>query len=180
MQQQLLSELSQEFSKVLEHFKKELAGIRTGRAHSSLVEDILVESYGSKMPLKQLASISIPESRSITISPWDKSVLKEAQKAIEMVLGVSAQNDGSVIRVNLPLMTEERRKDLIKVVGKKLEEARVAMRGARHGIIDKLEESGIGDEEVEAAKKKVQDEVDKFNKQSDEIAKNKEEEIMKV
>lgn len=178
--EQILQELKGNFEKTIDHLKKELAGIRTGRAHSSLVEDILVESYGSKMPLKQVASVSIPETRTIIISPWDKNNLKEIQKALELALGLSAQNDGSIIRINLPAMTEENRKDLVKVVGKKLEESRISMRSERHKIIEKLEKSGLSKEEIEGAKKKIQDEVDKFNEESKKLAENKEAEILKI
>jgi len=180
MQEQLLQKLKEEFNNSLEHLKKELVGIRTGRAHASLVEDVFVECYNSKMPLKQLASISIPEARTIVISPWDKSSLKDIQKSIEIALETNVQNDGNVIRVSLPALTEERRKDLVKVVGKKMEESRIAMRNTRHDIINELDNSGISETDIEIAKKKIQEEVDKFNKDSDKIAKEKEEEILKV
>ena len=180
MQDQILGELKIAFEKILEHLKKELAGIRTGRAHSSLVEDIAVESYGAKMPLKQLASVSIPEPRVIVISPWDKNAIKDIQRAIETALNMGVQNDGNIIRVSLPTLTEESRKELVKVVGKKLEEARVSMRAIRHEEIDKLEKTSLSEEEVESIKKKIQDEVDKFNSDSKKMADDKEEEVMKV
>jgi len=180
MQDQILGELKIAFEKILEHLKKELAGIRTGRAHSSLVEDIAVESYGAKMPLKQLASVSIPESRLIVVSPWDKNAIKDIQRAIETALNMGVQNDGNIIRVSLPTLTEESRKELVKVVGKKLEEARVSMRAIRHEEIDKLEKTSLSEEEVESIKKKIQDEVDKFNSDSKKMADDKEEEVMKV
>jgi len=180
MQDQILGELKIAFEKILEHLKKELAGIRTGRAHSSLVEDIAVESYGAKMPLKQLASVSIPESRLIVVSPWDKNAIKDIQRAIETALNMGVQNDGNIIRVSLPTLTEESRKELVKVVGKKLEEARVSMRTIRHEEIGKLEKTSLSEEEVESIKKKIQDEVDKFNSDSKKMADDKEEEVMKV
>lgn len=181
MQEEVINKLREEFQKILDHFRKELSGIRTGRAHPSLVEDISVECYGSRMPLRQMASISMPETKTILVSPWDKNLLKDAQKAIELALELSAQNDGGTIRISLPALTEERRKDLFKIVGKKLEEAKVSMRNIRHDILDEVENiEEIGKTEIDLLKKKIQSEVDKFNGESQKMAEEKENEIMKV
>ncbi|TRZ78517.1 ribosome recycling factor [bacterium] len=171
--------MNNDFNKILEHFQKELLGIRTGRAHPSLVEDIMVECYGSMMPVKQIASVSIPEPRTLMISPWDVTVAPALRKALEKKLELNVQNEGTVMRINLSSPTEERRRELVKTIKKKLEEARVSMRAARHKI---LEEGGSSSDENDAtiAKKKMQDEVDNFNKMAEDIAKEKEKEIMQV
>lgn len=176
-----MQKLKEEFQSALDRFKKELSSIRTGRAHPSLVEDAQVDCYGSRMPVKQLANISIPEARTIFISPWDKNLAKDIEKAIGISLQLNVQSDSGGIRVNIPALTEERRKELAKVVGKKLEESRIAMRGIRRDILEEADSlEGIGETEIDLLKKKIQAEVDNFNKESEKIAKEKEEEIMKV
>ena len=171
--------MNNDFNKILEHFQKELLAIRTGRAHPSLVENIMVECYDSMMPVKQIASVSISESRTIVISPWDTTVKSALKKALEKKLELNVQEDGAVMRINLSSPTEERRRELAKTIKKKLEEARVSMRAVRHKI---LESSGasVDENDESIAKKKMQDEVDQFNKMADEIAKEKEKEIMTV
>lgn len=171
--------MNNDFEKIIEHFKKELLSIRTGRAHSSLVEDIMVECYGSMLPIKQLASVSIPEPRVIIVSPWDTSVAPAVKKAIEKKLELNVQEDGVVMRINLSSPTEERRRELVKTVKKKLEEARVSMRAVRHKMLEAGE--AMSDEnDATIAKKKMQEEVDRFNKTAEDIAKEKEKEIMQV
>ncbi len=171
--------MNDDFNKIIEHFKKELLSIRTGRAHSSLVEDIMVECYGSMMPIKQLASVSIPESRVILVSPWDASIAPAVKKAIEKKLELNVQKDGVAMRVNLPSPTEERRRDLVKTVKKKLEEARVSMRAIRHKMLE-AEETVSDENDTALAKKKMQEEVNHFNKITEDIAKEKEKEIMQI
>jgi len=171
--------MNNDFNKILEHFQKELLGIRTGRAHPSLVEDIMVECYDSMMPVKQIASVSIPEPRTLVISPWDTTVKSALKKALEKKLELNVQEDGAVIRVNLTAPTEERRRELVKTIKKKLEEARVSMRAMRHKMLESGNTSADENDES-IAKKKMQDEVDAFNKMADDIAKEKEKEIMQV
>lgn len=121
-----------EMEKALEHFNKELAKIRTGRAHPSMVEDLLVECYGSTMRVKELAMVSAPEAALIVLQPWDKSVIKDLEKAITTSdLGVTPLNDGNIIRIQLPQISVSRREELCKLLGKKLEECRTGIRNVR-------------------------------------------------
>jgi ribosome recycling factor len=124
--------MSAEMDKTVQHFERELLAIRTGRAHPALVEDIKVEVYGSLMKLREVASISTPEARQLLVQPWDKGALGDIEKAIKASdLGVNPINDGNVIRIQLPEMSSSRRDELVKILGKKLEEARVAARNVR-------------------------------------------------
>ena len=125
--------MQEEMSKTLKHFEGELIKIRTGRAHTSLIEDIAVSCYGgAPMPLKNLAALAAPESRLITIQPWDAAIIADIERAIRASeLGVSPINDGAIIRIQLPEMSSTRREELIKILGKKLEESRVAIRNVR-------------------------------------------------
>lgn len=124
--------LKAEMEKPLKHYERELASIRTGRAHTSLVEGIKVESYGQLMPLKDIATIAAPDARLITIQPWDKSTIPEIEKAISVSdLGLTPANDGNIIRLQLPMMSSARRDELVKVLGKKTEDCRVGIRNVR-------------------------------------------------
>jgi ribosome recycling factor len=124
-----------EFDKAIEHFKTELGSLRTGRAQSAVVENIMVEAYGAQTPLKQLAAISIPEPKTISIQPWDKSIIKDIEKAFSYSnLGLSIVNVGDKLVVKLPAMTEENRKELVKVIGQKLEAAKISLRRVRDEI----------------------------------------------
>ncbi len=167
---------------VLEH---DLSGIRTGRAHPGLVEKIHVEYYGSDTPLMQLASISVPEPRSLLIKPFDKSTLKAVEKAIlASDLGLTPNNDGQAIRLNLPALTEERRRDLVKLVHHRLEEARVAMRNVRRDSMKDLKEfeseKMVSEDERKRGEEDLQKMVDKLVAEIDVIGKRKEQEIMEV
>jgi ribosome recycling factor len=174
-----------DFEKSVEYFKEEIGKIRTGRASAGLVENLSVDYYGSKSPLKQVASISIPEPRTIVISPWDKGSLIYIEKAIkESDLNLNPINDGIVIRINLPALNEERRKELVKLLNQKAEEARVAVRKGREDILDEIEamkkEGKIGEDDMFQGKEKLQKVVDEYNAKIEEIRKKKEEEIMTV
>jgi len=174
-----------EFDKILEHFKQELNSLRTGRAQSAIVENMLIEAYGAQTPLKQLAAISIPEAKSISIEPWDKNIIKDIEKAFSHSnLGLSVVNTGDKLIAKVPPMTEENRKELIKVLGQKVEAGKISVRRLR----DEVRESILG-----AEKQKEITEDDKFtflaaldnfvtelNKKLDAVAKGKEEEIMIV
>ena len=167
---------------VLEH---DLSGIRTGRAHPGLVEKIHVEYYGADTPLMQLASISVPEPRSLLIKPFDKSTLKAVEKAIlASDLGLTPNNDGQAIRLNLPALTEERRRDLVKVVHHRLEEARVAIRNVRRDGMKDLKdfenEKMISEDDRKRGEDEIQKLVDKLVAEIDVIGKRKEQEIMEV
>lgn len=182
---QILKNCEVEMEKAISRFKEEIKKIHTGRATPMLVEDIQVDYYGSKAPVKQVASISIPEPRMIVISPWNKDDLVSIQKALsESDLKVNPQNDGEVIRVVFPALTEERRLEMTKVIGKEKEESRVAVRKIREDIWNEAQEMSqkgeIPEDDKFRLKDKLQEIVDKANKQLDEVAKVKEEEIMKL
>ncbi len=173
------------FEKSLERFKEELVQIRTGRASSALVENLAVEYYGSKSPIKQIASITVPEPRTIMISPWDKDNLVNIEKAIrESQLNLNPMNDGLAVRINIPALTEDRRKELVKMLNQKAEESRVSIRKVREDIwsgIQEMERSGkIGEDDKFQGKDKLQKIVDEYNKKIEEIRESKEKEIMTV
>lgn len=132
----------QEMDKAIVHFEKELTAIRTGKAHTSLVDSLKVEAYGSTMLLKELASVAAPDTNIITIQPWDQSVIGDIEKAITTShLGVNPQVDGHLIRITLPQMTSERREELIKLVNKKSEDAKVAIRNVRKDVLNVIRDS---------------------------------------
>lgn len=174
-----------EFDKAVEHFKEELSSIRTGRANSALVENMKVEAYDGMMELKGLASISVPDAKTITIEPWDKSVLQSIEQAIQKSdIGINPVNDGALIRLVMPQMTEENRAQFVKIVREKLEEARITVRKVREHIKDEVIEQEKAKEITEDARYKLIEELDKVvkevNVELDEIAKKKEEEITTV
>ncbi len=172
-----------EFESILNHLKEELRGVRTGRAHSSIVENLMVDSYGTQTPLKHIASISIPDSRTILISPWDASVLKEIEKAISYAdIGAQPLNDGTSVRIVLPTLTEENRKSLTKVVGQKQEHAKVSIRLLRDKIREEIQKSEKQKEITEDDRFALQKELDEVTKEYgasiDEAAEEKEKDIM--
>ncbi len=163
----------------------DLAGYRTGRANPHLLDKIVVEMYGVKMPLNQMASISVPEAQQLAIKPYDANAISAIERAIMTSdLGLMPNNDGKIIRLNLPRLTEERRRGLNKLVGRRVEEAKVAVRNVRrdalHDFRDMKNESMITEDEYFTAQDDLQELTDKFVKQIDEIGKKKEEEIMEV
>lgn len=181
----LIEKIKPDFEKSLEFYKEELGKLRTGRASAGLVDGVMVDYYGSKSPLKQVASITIPEPRSIMISPWDRDNLVNIEKAIrESNLNLNPMNDGVAIRINLPALTEERRKELVRILNQKSEDARVAVRKIREEIwdgIQGLEKSGkIGEDDKFLGKDRLQKAVDEYNLKIEEVRKKKEEEIMTV
>lgn len=180
-----MNELKQKLEKTIEHMKQEIASLRTGRATSALVEDLEVEQYGSKMPLKGVAAISTPDARQIVIQPWDKSVLPAIEKAIQSSsLGLNPIADRDVIRLSIPPLNEERRKELVKMLGQHLERARIQVRKERDEAlksIDHLErDKKISEDEKFRQAKDIQKIIDDINKKIEEIAAAKEKEIMTV
>jgi len=174
-----------EFDKTTEHLKTEFSRLNVGRANAGLVENIPVEIYGSTQPIKAVASISIPEPRSIFIQPWDKSCLSAIEKGITGVgIGLNPVNDGVAVRINIPPLTEDRRKELVKHVNKLTEEARITIRTARqdaHNELKKLkEDSKITEDNWHEADEKLQARVVDVNKKIDELAKSKEVDVMTV
>ncbi|MFH1012849.1 MAG: ribosome recycling factor [Candidatus Peregrinibacteria bacterium] len=185
MPQQILNTAVERFSDAVTHLRGEYAKLQTGRASTALVENLMVDSYGSKMPLKGLASISIPEPTQIAIQPWNRDQITQIEKAIrESNLGLNPRNDGVVIRLMLPPLIEERRKELVKVVHKDAEEAKISIRNARHEAMAELKamekEKQISEDELATREKRLQEKVDEFNRQIDEIAKKKESDVMTV
>jgi ribosome recycling factor len=185
MYQGLIENKKGEMENSIEHFKEELGQLRTGRAQTALVENILVDYYGSKSPMKQVASITIPEPRTVVISPWDKGTLVNIEAAVrESQLNLNPMNDGNVVRINIPQLTEDRRKELVKVLNQKAEEARIAVRKHREEVweeIQEMEKSGkIGEDDKFSGKDKLQNVVDEYNRKIEEIRENKEREILTV
>ena len=180
-----LADAQERMEKSLESLHKELMSIRTGRASPALVERLNVEQYGTMMPLQGLAGISAPEPRLIVIRPYDKSAIVAIEKAIQNSdLGLTPNNDGEVIRINLPQLTEERRKEMVKQVHHKAEEARISVRNIRRDEVDalrKLEKEGhVSKDEVETAIGDAQKVTDRFVIAIDETVKKKEAEVLEV
>jgi len=171
--------------KALDHLAEEFGAVRAGRANPKVLDRITVEYYGSETPLNGVATISTPDARTLVISPWDSKLLKEIQKAIQISdLGINPQNDGKVIRLVFPQLTEERRKDLVKQVKKYAEEAKVAMRNIRRDGMDYIKKlkknSEITEDEQKKAEKDLQDMLDKNIKKVDEAYAAKEKELMAI
>ena len=185
MIEDILSEADQKMAAAVEHTQQELAKMRTGRANPSLIADLPVEYYGSPTPLQQLAGISVPEPRMLQITPFDKTALKEIERSIGgSDLGLNPSNDGNVIRVVFPELTEERRKEFVKLAKERAEDGRVAVRNIRRHAksdIGKLAEGGdIGEDDERRADKRLQDLTDKHVARIDEVLSNKEKELMEV
>jgi ribosome recycling factor len=185
MANQVLSSAKEKMTKAVQAFSRELASIRAGRANASLLDKITVDYYGVPTPINQLASITVPEARLLVIQPYDKSVVGEVEKAIlKSDLGLTPTSDGSLIRITIPALTEERRKELVKVVKKESEEAKVAVRNIRRDANDelkKLEKNGeITEDELRGYTEDVQKLTDDFINQIDKLTKEKEKEIMEV
>jgi ribosome recycling factor len=169
----------------LEHLKHEFGGIRTGRASLTLLEGIHVEYFGTKTPINQVASLSVPESRLILIQPWDLKVIPEIEKAIRASdLGLNPANDGKVIRLAIPPLTEERRKELVKLIKKMGEDAKIAIRNIRRDTNDEIKKQHKISAITEDAQRKIQDDIqkvtDQFISRIDEAVKKKEAEVMEV
>ncbi len=179
----LIKDTEQRMNKSLDVFKKELAKIRTGRASPSLVEHIKVDYYGTHTPLGQLATIAVPDPRSIVIQPWDTGAITNIEKAImQSELGINPINDGKVIRLNIPLLTQERRKELVKYVGKMAEDYRIAVRQIRkdmNGLVKEVEkEAKLPEDQVKKGLAKIQEITDSYIKKINETLESKEKEIM--
>lgn len=181
----IISKKEPEFAKAIEHMKNELSSLRTGRASAGLVENLMVELYGVQTPLLHMAQIAVPEPRMITIQPYDKNALKEIEKAVRASsLGINPVNDGNFIRLTIPQMTEERRKELVKIVSQMSEKARVAVRNIREEIwkeIQRMEKDGkISEDDKIAGKEELQKAVDKYNDEIKKIVDAKEKEVMTI
>ena len=172
----------QMMDKAVEAIKREFGTVRTGKASTSLLDLVRVEAYGNEMPLNQVASVSAPEPKLLTVQPWDKSLVKAIEKAIMASdLGLNPASDGTIIRIPLPALNEERRKELVKVIHKFAEEGRVAIRHARTEAISKIKKTEhVSEDEKKHAEKDIQKIHDEHMKLVDEAVKHKEAEIMEV
>lgn len=174
--------LKDKMSRVLDNLAKEFATIRTGRANAAILDRISVEYYGFMTPLKEISQITTPEARVIMIKPYEQEALKMIEKAIrDSNIGLNPNNDGTVIRLNVPALTEERRKEIVKSLGKTCEEARVAIRNARRDANETLKrDKSLPEDQRKRDEKEVQKITDEFIKKIDDAAKAKEKEIMTV
>lgn len=180
-----MKDMKEKMAQAVQAFSKNLASVRAGRANPSLLDNVYVDYYGASTPLNQLAQVGAPEARLLTITPYDKSAIGDIDKAIQKAdLGLSPSNDGNIIRINIPALTQERRKDLVKVVGKYAEESRVQIRNLRRQANDQLkkaEKNGdMTEDDLRAFQDDVQETTDTFIKQIEDLANTKENEIMEV
>jgi ribosome recycling factor len=185
MLKEIYKEAETRMKGAIQSLEEDLSGIRTGRAHPALVEKMPVEYYGTPTPLVQLASISVPEPRSLLIKPFDPTTLKTIERSIlASDLGLTPNNDGRQIRLNLPALTEERRRDLVKLVHHRLEDSRVAVRNVRRDMIKDLrefeEEKMISEDDLKKGEEELQKITDRFIEEINAIGERKEKEIMEV
>ena len=183
MKDEILSELRQKMTKSTEALEKEFKRIRTGRASTALLEGIRVECYDTQMPLEQVASMAVPESRLLTIQPWDQSIIGDIEKGIlKSELGLTPINDGKIIRISIPPLTEERRKELAKLAKKMAEESKISIRNLRREANEMFKElkteKEISEDELYRSQDEVQKITDDFIKKIDEITSHKEKEII--
>lgn len=185
MPEQIISSLEEKMTKAIASLRRELASIRAGKASASVLDRLSVEYYGVPTPINQVAGISVPEPKMLVISPYEKSLLKEIEKAIQSSdLGLNPANDGNVIRIVFPALTEERRKELAKQVGKEAENSKVAVRNVRRDAMDamkKLEKSSqITEDDLKAYSDDIQKATDKHIAEIDKVTKEKQDELMSV
>jgi len=181
----VIADMNVHMDKTIEALRKEYQRIRTGRANSALLDDVRVDFYGTPSPINQVATLSVPEPRTITIQPWEPKMIQVIEKAIlNSNLGLTPANDGKVIRLNLPALTEERRKDIVKQMKRDAEDAKVALRNIRRDAIDKLKklekDKAISEDDLKRAEKDVQDSTNSHVAKVDEVAMHKEKEVMEI
>lgn len=181
----VLKDTETRMSKTMDSLHHNLGSIRTGRANPAMIEDIQVEAYGSMMPMNQVASISVPEARMLMIQPWDKGSIKAIEKAImTSELGLTPNNDGTVIRLNIPMLTEERRKQMVKQVSGMVEDSKVSVRNVRRDAMQSIKSLVANKEISEDDEKRAHDQLEtltrKYVDRSDEIGKEKEAEVLEV
>jgi len=181
----LISKMEESMKERMSKMSKEFSVLRTGRANPMMLESVKVEYYGQLVPLKQVAAVSVPEARVIEIRPWDPSALTDLEKALQKAdLGAQPQNDGKMLRLIMPTMTEERRKDMVKVVKRMGEEFRVAVRNERHDALDKLKKAEkakeITQDDIKGLESRVQKITDSYVKQVDDQVAAKEKEIVTI
>jgi ribosome recycling factor len=185
MVKETIEELKGAIGKSHEALKRELAKLRTGRAHPSLLDSIRVDAYGQPTPISQMASVNVPEARMLTIKPWDKTQIKAIEKAlVTSPLGLTPMNDGEIIRVPMPPLTEERRKELVKLAKRAGEDTKVVIRKARHDAKEMIEtlvkEKDIGEDDGERGQKEVEEIIQKATAEVDQTIARKEKDILEV
>lgn len=177
----LILDVTEKMDKAIENLEKRFTTVRAGRANPSSLDGIMVEYYGSMTPLKQLATISVPEARQLLIKPFDKSSLSGIEKAIiSSNLGYNPGNDGETIRIVIPELTEERRRELAKQVKSLAEEAKVSIRNIRHDALEDVKKAELPEDEEKGMEKDIQDMVNDYNKKIDNALKEKEQELLTV
>ncbi len=182
---EIIKEADQRMSKTIEALHNDLKGVRTGRANASLLDGIMVDYYGSASALSQVANVAVQDSRTLTVTPWEKTMIEPIEKAImSSNLGLNPVSAGIVIRIPLPPLTEERRKDLVKLVGQMAENSKIALRNSRRDGNTQLKmllnDKEITEDELRGSEKSVQDVTDKFVKQVDDVIADKEKELMEI
>ena len=176
-----IPEVKEKMNKSIESYEQRLKTVRAGRANPSSLDGVSVDYYGTMTPLKQLATISVPEATQLLIKPFDKGCLKDIEKAIfESNLGYTPNNDGESIRIVIPALTEDRRKELTKQVKALAEDAKVSIRNARHEGLDKAKKAELPEDEQKGIEKEIQDLVNEYNKKIESILKEKEQELLTV
>jgi len=185
MEKELEKKATDKMEKAIDALKKDYASMRTGRASLALLDAIVIDYYGTATPLNQVAALSVPDPRTITIQPWEQKIIGDIEKAImKSDLGLNPTNDGKVIRVNIPALTEERRKQLVKVAKKRAEDAKVSVRGIRREINEELKklekEKHLSEDLVKKSLDEIQKLTDIYVKKVDEVLSHKENEIMEV
>ncbi len=181
MNNTIIDEIKEKMDKSIDSYESRLKTVRAGRANPSSLDGISIDYYGTLTPLKQLATISVPEATQLLIKPFDKSCLKDIEKAIfESNLGYTPNNDGESIRIVIPALTEDRRKELIKQVKAIAEDAKVSIRNVRHDGIDKAKKQELPEDEQKELEKEIQNLVNEYNKKIDTILKQKENELLTV
>jgi len=185
MVKEILQETERQMQKAIEALHHHLMTVRTGRASTALVDNLMVEAYGSMMPLNQIAGISVPDARLIVIQPYDASLLRTIEKAIQQSdLALNPQNDGRIIRLNIPQLTEERRREMVKLVRTRTEEVKVSIRNHRRDTLEDLrkleQEKSITEDELRRAQDRLQELTDRFSKESDQVSASKEAEVMEI
>lgn len=177
----ILEETTEKMNKTIDSFKNELATVRAGRANPNMLDRVMVDYWGTPTPINQTSGISVVEGRQLVIKPYDKSILKDIERAIfEANLGLTPQNDGQVIRITVPPLTEDRRKEYVKQVKKYAEEAKVAIRNIRRSSNDEAQKADLPEDQEKQAKEKIQKLTDEFVKKIDQITKEKEQELLTV
>ncbi|MEN3027757.1 MAG: ribosome recycling factor [Aquificaceae bacterium] len=179
MMEDIFRSTEEDMKKAINYFRNEIAGLRTGRASTSLVEELKVEYYGSRVPLKQLGTISVTDVNQITLQIWDTNAVSSVEKAIMENLNLTPQRQGNLLRITLPPLTEERRKELTKMLHKMAEEARVAVRNIRREAKELIEDmEGVSEDEIKRALERLQKLTDRYIEEINQLAEGKEKEIM--